>query len=96
DQYIANMQDGTTAGYKYFAINSISHIEVCVSGTANGIIEVRNELEKAPFAWIIINVEKETKRFGVECEVNFDVEQVALYFTYKGQGYVNFYGFEVD
>jgi len=96
DQYIANMQDGATAGYKYFAINSISHIEVCVSGTASGIIEVRNELAQDPFARITINVEKETKRFEVECEVKFDVEQVALYFTYKGHGYVNFHGFEVD
>ena len=96
DQYIANMQDGATAGYKYFAINSISHIEACVSGTANGIIEVRNELAQDPFARITINVEKETKRFEVECEVKFDVEQVALYFTYKGHGYVNFHGFEVD
>ncbi len=95
DQYIANMQDGATAGYKYFAIDSLSHIEVWVSGNAEGIMEIRNDLSQEPFARIVINTENKITKCKVQCKKKFEEELVALYFTYQGQGYVNFHSFEV-
>ena len=96
DQYIANMQDGATAGYKYFAVDKISHITLWMKGDGVGEVEIRSQLEKEPFARIKINAEKENKVFETTCEIYFGKEPVALYFTYKGKGYVDFHGFEIE
>lgn len=39
DQYIANMRDGATAGFKYFAFDGTESL-ISVEGTGNGQMEV--------------------------------------------------------
>ncbi len=40
EQYIANMQDGSVAGYKYFKFEGIRHVSVTVRGKAEGTLKL--------------------------------------------------------
>ena len=43
-QYIKNMQDGSTAGYKYFDLRDTQAICLQVRGNASGTIEIRTSV----------------------------------------------------
>ena len=81
DQYIANMQDGAVAGFKYFdfADGKISEIKVTLRGNGTGTMKVYTDLEKETFAG------KTEKISGVQ----------PLYFRYEGSGAVDFTEFSL-
>lgn len=90
DQYIANMCNGATAGYKYFIFDGMTEIVVSVSGMGLGIMKVRTKLEDNPVAYIEINSNSQEKRnFVAECRNKSLVGTYALYFTYEGTGAIN-------
>ncbi|MCD8159643.1 MAG: family 43 glycosylhydrolase [Clostridiales bacterium] len=95
DQYIANMQDGAVAGFKYFRMGTATTISVEVSGTAEGQLLVS---EKADFSDInaVIPIQSQT---GVTCcaaaELRMGPGVKALYFRFVGTGAMDFIGFEL-
>lgn len=95
DQYIANMRDGTTAGFKYFQCDNLKAVTVTLRGQGKGQIEVRLHPDSAPIALFSVTPESEWKEFtGI---VNTAViGKQALYFTYSGEGYVDFTAFTLD
>ena len=43
-QYIRNMRDGSTAGYKYFTFDNLKRISARIRGETGGVMEVRTSL----------------------------------------------------
>lgn len=94
DQYIANMQDGATAGYKYFSFAGLKKIAVAVSGDGTGIMKVRNAWKKTIIAEIHLNaLDNEIRWFDAECTTPNIMGEHALYFTYEGRGVIHFHEF---
>ena len=91
DQYIANMRDGASAGYKYFMIDDIEEVGVCVKASGSGIMLVAEKLNSKPNAKIKISPTKEYKYFYTKLQL--DKGKQALYFTYRGTGKLDFKSF---
>lgn len=95
DQYIANMRDGATAGYKYFVFEDLSSVSVSLRGQGRGCMELRTCPDGDPIASVEVCPEARWKRFSapVTCGIS---GRHALYFTYRGTGYVDFRDFTLD
>ncbi|MDL4841994.1 family 43 glycosylhydrolase [Aquibacillus sp. LR5S19] len=90
-QYIANMRDGSIAGYKYFLIKDLKGITIQVCATGNGEMLVSTSLASEPIASIPIEQTKGYTYFHTD--VNMENGKQALYFTYKGSGKLDFKSF---
>lgn len=93
DQYIANMRDGATAGFKYFEIDHLENISVELSGRAEGKFLVSATPDfQVTAACIPVKLDSsERKDFGSVCTIDDGVS--ALYFRFVGEGVVNFHPF---
>ncbi|WP_204524763.1 family 43 glycosylhydrolase [Litchfieldia alkalitelluris] len=90
-QYIANMRDGSIAGFKYFMISDLQGISVCVRGNASGYMLVSTGLYSEPIAKVRI---EPSKVFTcINSGINIKNGRQALYFTYKGSGKLDFKSF---
>ncbi len=94
DQYIANMRDGAVAGYKYFDLTDTSRIAVSVRGTGVGTIVVSYEMHGIPVAEITVEPSKNWKKF--EGEIQPGSEKTALYISFRGKGYIDINGFNLE
>lgn len=90
-QYIANMRNGATAGFKYFMIKQVTEVAVCVRGRASGFILISHSLQEKPFARIKINSSSQFTYY--RSEVNMENGKQALYFTFEGKGALDFKSF---
>ncbi len=95
DQYIANMRDGSWAGFKYFDFDGTENkIILSVRGTAEGIMRISFETEgKQPLSSVKINPEKNWTEY--ETSISSDRQNVPLYFTFEGKGSLDFRSFEI-
>lgn len=88
DQYIANLREGSVAGFKYFRFEAPGRISVEVKGSA-GTIEVYTDLAMPPIASIRVDFSEDWKEFA--SEQPFDITGVhSLYFVYRGAGSLDF------
>lgn len=93
-QYIANMRDGSVAGFKYFDIQNLNTVNVKVSGSGLGTVEVAADADfKTLLAEIPVRPEQQEKYFTGVAKPG--KKKSALYFRYRGQGYINFWSFEL-
>lgn len=88
NQYINNMRDGATAGYRYFMFEKADQITVKVRGTGNGKFIVRDERNGNVVAEIPVQPSEEWT--GFKAALNITPGKHPLYFTYQGQGAVDF------
>jgi hypothetical protein len=98
DQYIANMRDGATAGFKYFLFETAGEIEVQVAGKASGVMVVSHDPEgKQIVAEVPIqcNSGHETQ-VAFATRASFEKGVWPLYFTYVGEGTIDFIGFTLN
>ena len=95
DQYIANMRDGSAAGFKYLQMGEANYVSVEVKGDAAGKIQVSDQKDFSEIhAEIPIRVAAGiTKCFGGELRIEKGIK--ALFFRYKGEGAVDFLAFEL-
>ncbi len=91
DQYIANMKDGSWAGFKYFDIAQVSKVCVSVRGTAQGELLVQTSLEGPVCCQIPIT--PSDGWHACEAEATLPEGIRAIYFTYQGTGAVNIKAF---
>lgn len=91
-QIIANMRNGAVAGYKYFMIEDLKEIAICIRGSASGSMLVSNALHARPFATIQIEPSEEFSYYCTDVE-NMETGEQALYFTYEGSGKLDFRSF---
>lgn len=94
DQYIANMTDGSIAGFKYFQFEGETEIQVMTRGTGKGKVEIRTALNGDMIGQILIEPSKEWHLSSVNTPIMLNDIQ-ALYFTYIGTGYMDFLWFEL-
>ena len=94
DQYIANMLDGATAGFKYFDFRNNNGISVTISGTASGEMLVSvDENFREVVAGIPVNVDGKQVTLSARSSISDGVKP--LYFMFRGTGAVDFIAFEL-
>ena len=92
-QYIANMRDGAVAGFKYFVMGEAKEISVELAGKAKGKMLVSGNRD-----FSAINAEIPVENLN-NVKTDFTAKLIAgkgkraLYFEYKGEGYVDFISF---
>ena len=91
NQYIQNMVDGATAGYRYFNFTGAKIISVEVRGTATGEFVVRDGRGGEVVARIPVSPSKEYAIFSAPLTIGCGKK--ALYFTYEGEGSADFMRF---
>lgn len=93
NQYIDNMRDGATAGYRYFMFDGADRIAVTTRGSGNGVFCVKDERFGNVVAKIKIEASDEWTTF--EAPLNISSGKKPLYFTYTGEGYADFKSFSL-
>ncbi len=93
DQYIANMQKGSWAGFKYFDFHKESEISVCVRGSGKGAVNVYTEWGKKPVAEIPVESSADWCSYGSKFQIAEG--KWALYFEFIGTGALDFYQFTI-
>ena len=91
NQYINNMTDGATAGYRYFDLQTAHSVTLRVRGTAKGTMILRNGKEGSEIAQISINATSNWTDFTAP--ISYTPGKAALYFTYTGEGSLDFLSF---
>jgi hypothetical protein len=90
-QYIANMRDGSMAGFKYFAMDGTRKIWMEIRGGADGFFDVSTKINAPPQARILVIPGGEWYKTSASfLPLN---GTCALYFTYHGGGSVDFKSF---
>ena len=88
-QYIANMQDGSVAGFKYFRIDRDVKISVKVRGTANGMMRVYQDADRKQAADCIpLNCTSDYRWYSGRKNIEQGIHPV--YFEYIGEGALDF------
>ena len=82
--YIGNIQDGATAGFKYFDCRGVHEIAIKARGYGDGDIEVRNEIDREVLAKLHIVYTNVWEDYETEISIPDGVQP--LYFTFRGQG----------
>ena len=95
DQYIANMQDGSWCGFKYFAFDGTeTSITVTVCGSAMGNLKVYTDRFAEPVAVLRVTASQKYKTFTGKLSPIIGTQ--ALYFVYNGTGALDFKEFETE
>lgn len=91
DGYVCNMRDGAKAGFKFFSCSDLKVVSVRTKGYARGKLEVRTRWDGGclgSFPIEYANVWHDTKgSVDIPDGIN------SLYFTFSGEGYLQFGGF---
>lgn len=93
-QYIANMQDGAVAGFKYFNIDAVNSISITSGGKCVGVVQVSDD---PAFRTVIAEIEVDHQRGQAinKGRMSVDPGVRPLYFRFKGTGAMEFYAFEL-
>ena len=91
NQYIENMRDGATAGFRYFDFKEAKVIMVKVRGTGRGEMVVRDERGGAVVARVPVEPSENWECFPASFVIGEGKKP--LYFTFEGEGAVDFYSF---
>ena len=93
DQYIANMRDGSVAGFKYFSLGAAARISLELGGNGEGKITVATSPDFTDCDVLPVKLEGGFKTF--EGSFHLTGERSALYFRYTGTGAISFHAFEL-
>ena len=94
DQYIANMTDGSVAGFQYFQFEGTAKIQIMTRGSGKGRVEVRTELDGSVIGQIPVEPSEKWHLSSVE-GVDLPEGISALYFTYIGEEHMDFCWFQL-
>ncbi len=89
EQFIANLQDGSVAGFKYFDLRKTREIGILVRGNAEGKMTVTDG--KTVLACADVFVSGQEKEFSVPLAGTG--EKIPLYFCFTGKGAADLIGF---
>ncbi|MDR1072926.1 MAG: family 43 glycosylhydrolase [Treponema sp.] len=92
-QYIANIRNGSVAGFKYFAMDGAEEISVTIRGVADGFFVLSTEMDASPIARIPITSCVKWRELSVSLPPLYGKQ--ALYFTYQGGGSLDFKSFKL-
>ena len=92
--YVANMRSSATAGFRYFDCRDIRKVSIRTKGYANGQMELRTAWDGEIIGTFPIgyaNVWHDT-----EADITIPDGIRSLYFTFTGQGHLQFAGFTLN
>ena len=93
-QYIANMKDGSVAGFKYFDIKKAGGIRVCYGGSCEGVMQVSDD---PAFTRLCASVPVKGAAIANEtAPLKIEPGVRPLYFRFAGEGALDFYSFELS
>lgn len=108
NQYINNMRDGATAGFRYFLLENANQITVSTRGTGTGFMVVRcsRDQTSAEVSRIKIEPSSSWKSFTSDLRISSPSSSSSaspslsgkspLYFTYEGEGSIDFMSFTLS
>ena len=88
NQYIQNMVNGSTAGFRYFNFTEAKTISIDVRGSACGEFVVRDGREGSIVSRIPVSPAESWKTFAAPLSIGSGKK--ALYFTFEGTGSADF------
>lgn len=94
DQHIANIQDGTVIGFKYFKMEKVSRISVTTRGDG-GSFRISTSEKGSYIAEITLEAGTDWHESEPTALHISDGKQ-ALYFTYFGEGKIDFIAFRLE
>lgn len=92
--YLANIQDGTTAGFKYFDCKGITKVSVYTRGYAHGTFEFSTAWDGEVLASIKVDSSNIWRKFTTNISLPDGVN--AIYITYRGGGTAHLKSFELE
>ncbi|WP_028974243.1 family 43 glycosylhydrolase [Spirochaeta cellobiosiphila] len=94
DQFIANIRDGSSVGFKFFTFQGLHSVSVKIRGKASGNLILSTSLAKGkPITIIPVNIQNQ-KRWVTIMVSSQNLEGVyPLYFFYEGTGAIDFKSF---
>ena len=93
-QYIENMRDGATAGFKYFDLSGTKEIIVTLRGPGDGALNVYDGEEGELICTIGLSPSKDWHSYT--CGISKELKaKSALFFTYSGSKYKDFLSFSL-
>jgi arabinoxylan arabinofuranohydrolase len=94
NQYIANIRDGSTIGFKYFNFTDLKQITITIGGTGHGQFNVYTNLEENAISTIPISIHNNVQSFSSK---TIQVRgSLPLYFIYTGTGSISFFRFTLN
>lgn len=93
DQYIANMRDGSIAGFKYFDLTNTKEVAIEVRGQGKGEVLVMDGIDENVLATIPIKQTEDYNTF--QKALSLQGKTSSLYFKYKGSGFIDFKSFSI-
>jgi len=93
-QYIANMRDGSVAGFKYFDFRGASGISVTVAGQGMGVMQVS---DREDFSDLAAQITLRADGGEAKAAAPFSIEDGVrpLFFRFQGSGAISFIRFEL-
>ncbi len=92
-QFITNCQNGFTALFRYFDMDTVSEMAVTVRGMAVGRLKVYNDLAAEPIGEFQLQPSGKWKNFY--CEVEMPDGTQPVYFKFEGRGHFDLLEFEL-
>ncbi len=93
--YIANMKASATAGFKYFDCKGIKRVKIKTRGYARGDFEVKTSWDGPVLGRITVDAFTNVwKEYSADIAIPDGIQ--SLYFTYVGQGSVQFGSFTLE
>lgn len=94
NQYVENMRDGATAGFKYFDFHDTRKIAVTIRGKGTGKLVARSGIDGE----VISTVQVKPAQTWTAFEASFNGEDGIhpLYLTYQGKGSIDFLDFTLE
>lgn len=89
--YIGNIQDGATAGFKYFECKNIREITIKTRGYGDGTFEVRTKWDGEVLGSVRIQYTNVWEEYRIPICIPDGIQ--AIYFTYRGGGNVSLKSF---
>jgi hypothetical protein len=93
-QYIANMRDGSVAGFKYFAFQDARRIRMKAGGKFSGIVQVSVDKDFGAIA-AELPVSSDGAMIHAEATLSLVDGVHPLYFRFTGLGAMDFHAFEL-
>jgi len=96
NQYIQNMVDGATAGYRYFDFGRAEKLTMKVRGTGTGKFVVRDERVGEPAVVAEVQIAPSETWAEFSAPLTIGAGKKPLYFTYVGEGSVDIFSFTLS
>lgn len=94
ESFITNLQDGSIVGFKYFDMQNVQKISLCVISSEGCKIYVKRDLCEEPCACIVVDSCEEWECFESDIIIRNSI--TALYFVIHGNTKLQFKSFTLD